>query len=375
MRIIGIEPTPNPNSMKLNLDERLPEGVSLSFSRDEAAAAPAYIRRLLGVEGVRGLFHVADFIALERSPSADWQRILADVRRLFEVSPVESAAAEPPGKVHVFVQVFRGLPMQIKLVAGLQESRVALPERFKEAAVQAAGTSPDFLGERKWVSKGARYGSAEEVGREVAEEISAAYPDERLAQLLEQALQQSPGEEAPTEPLPPSVVAQRLQAADWRIRYAALEQLEPEPEALPVVIQALGDENASVRRLATVYLGQIGEGVLPHLIRMLEDRSAAVRRAAGDCLSDLGDPAGIGPMCKALGDPSKLVRWRAARYLYEVGDQSALPALRAAEQDPEFEVRLQVQMAQERITGGQGAAQPAWKQLTRLWDQRKAEDH
>jgi HEAT repeat protein len=235
--------------------------------------------------------------------------------------------------------------------------------------MKAAAASPDFLAERRWVPKGVRYGDLQEVGQEVAAEVSAAYDEERLAHLLEQALRQTPGQVTPAEPLPPEVVAERLHDPDWKKRYAALEQLEPEPSALAVVISALSDANPSVRRLATVYLGQIGEGVLPHLIRMLRDDSPAVRRAAGDCLSDLGDPAAIGPMCEALQDKSKLVRWRAARYLYEVGDESALPALRKAAADPEFEVRLQAQMAIERIEGGRNAVEPAWKQLTRLWDE------
>lgn len=371
MKIVAIEPTPNPNSMKLNLAESLPEGVSLSFGREEASAAPVYIQRLLRVEGVKSLFHVADFIALERYPQVDWQRILADVRQVIDAAPAEPAAAEPPGRVNVFVQLFRGLPMQIKLVAGLQELRVALPERFKQAAMQAAATSPDLLAERKWVPKGVRYGELQAVGQEVADEVSAAYDEQRLTHLLQQALLQQPGEERPTEPLPPAVVAERLQEADWKRRYAALEQLEPTAEALAVIIRALDDPNPSVRRLATVYLGQVGEGVLPYLVRSLQDESPAVRRAAGDCLSDLGDPAAIGPMCEALQDKSKLVRWRAARYLYEVGDSSALPALREAAGDPEFEVRLQAQMAIERIEEGSGAVEPAWKQLTRLWDQSK----
>lgn len=371
MKILAIEPTPNPNSMKLNLDEALPEGVSFQFDRENAGVAPVYIQRLLKIDGVKSLFHVAGFIALERYPQADWQRILGDVRQVFEAAPAEPAAAEPPGKVNVFVQVFRGLPMQIKLVAGLQEVRVALPERFKQAAMQAAAASPDLLAERKWVPKGIRYGELDEIGPEVAAEVSAAYDEQRLARLLEQALHQAPGESAPVEALPPEVVAERLRDPDWRKRYAALEQLEPEAEALEVIIRALDDANPSVRRLATVYLGQIGEGVLSYLIRMLKDDSPAVRRAAGDCLSDLGDPSAMGPMCEALQDLSKLVRWRAARYLYEVGDESALPALRAAENDPEFEVRLQVQMAIERIVGGHGAVEPAWKQLTRLWDEQK----
>ena len=43
-------------------------------------------------------------------------------------------------------------------------------------------------------------------------------------------------------------------------------------------------------------------------------------------------------MIEALADPNKLVRWRAARFLYEAGDDTAIEALRVAQEDPEFEV-------------------------------------
>ena len=69
-------------------------------------------------------------------------------------------------------------------------------------------------------------------------------------------------------------------------------------------------------------------------------------------------------MIKALKDPSKLVRWRAAMFLYEVGDESALPALKEAENDPEFEVSLQIKMAIERIEYGEEAKGSVWKQMT-----------
>ena len=34
-------------------------------------------------------------------------------------------------------------------------------------------------------------------------------------------------------------------------------------------------------------------------------------------------------MIKSLKDPSKLVRWRATMFLFELGDESAIPALKA----------------------------------------------
>ncbi|MDB4894543.1 MAG: virulence factor [Firmicutes bacterium] len=370
MQIVSIEPTPNPNSMKLNMSTALPDGITLSFSRETATAAPAYIQRLLAIDGVKSVYQVADFLALERLPKADWQRVLAGAREALESAEgdEESVVAEPPGKVSVFAQMLRGIPMQLKLITGTQEVRVALPDRFGIAAKQVAMTG-DLLKERKWVARGVRYGDVAAIGEEVAAEVAAVYDEVRLEKLLAAALAQGgPGEEAPpAEPLPPSVVAERLGAPDWRVRFAALDQLEPVPEALDVVIQALDDSNPSVRRLAAVYLGDIGgPAVLPHLFRALKDDSAAVRRAAGDCLSDIGDPAATTPMAAALTDPSKLVRWRAARFLYEAGEASAVPALRAALDDPEFEVALQVRMALERIEEGKAGVEPAWKRMLGL---------
>lgn len=374
MRIRSIEPTPNPNSMKLNLADSLPDGVKWSFTPEEASGAPPYIRQLLAIDGVKSVYQVADFLALERSPQADWRPILAAARLVLEgggapqpvLAATEGAGGEF-GAVQAYIQMIRGLPMQVKLMTGTEEARFALPPRFKQMALKAADASPDFLAERKWVDKGLRYGDLAQIGEEMVQQIDAAYPVERLERLLAQALAQKPGEAAPAEGLPPAIVAERLKLADWRERYAALDRMEPTLETLSLLIQALADPHPSIRRLAAVYLGALGgDQVLPYLFQALKDPTATVRRAAGDALSDLGEPAAILAMIEALQDPSKLVRWRAARFLYEVGDQSALPALKAAQADPEFEVSLQAQMAIERIEGGKESAGPAWQQMTRL---------
>jgi len=131
-----------------------------------------------------------------------------------------------------------------------------------------------------------------------------------------------------------------------------------------------------VRRIAVVLLGDLrSPEALPHLFTALRDSSPAVRRTAGDTLSDLGDPAAIGPMTEALSDPNKLVRWRAARFMYEVGDESAIPALeRLAASEPEFEVRLQAEMAIARIRSGEEAAGTVWQQMTRARQQEKKQE-
>jgi hypothetical protein len=378
MKLLSIEPTPSPNSMKLNLDEKLEAGVRRDYRAEQADQAPPLIARLLRIPGVKGVFHTADFLALDRKGNADWAAILQEVREIFGASGEGSAGAASLeaggfGEAHVLVQMYRGIPIQIRVRSGGQESRAAMPERFGRAVTDAAGAT--MIRERKLEEYGVRYGEPQDILDEVVRELDAAYTDERLRDLVRQA--QAAGPEAPP-PAPPAPlgadeVDRALDSPDWKERYAALERLKPEPADLPVIAKALQDEQMSVRRLAVVYLGDLRTPeTLPYLFAALKDASAAVRRTAGDTLSDLGDPAAIGPMKEALADPNKLVRWRAARFLYEAGDESALEALRqVASNEPEFEVRLQAEMAVARIERGEEAAGSVWQQMTRAREQER----
>ncbi|MFY0546209.1 virulence factor [Brevibacillus sp. H7] len=375
MKLLSIEPTPSPNTMKLNVDERLPHGVQKDYRKDRMESAPELIKRLLAIEGVTGVFHAADFLALERKSNADWQSILTQAREVFGEAgdlPVLTPNSEEKawGEAQVYIQMFRGIPMQVKVTSGTEQVRAALPERFGKAAVMAGSASPNLIMERKWEEHGIRYGDLKEIGEEVAQEIDAAYPQERVERLVEQAMEANGQLPEPVEENKPVVTAEMLDDPDWQKRYAALERMEPTEAQLPVLVKALHDPKSSIRRLAVVYLGMVGgDAVLPYLFEALKDESVSVRRTAGDTLSDLGDPKAIGPMCNALQDPNKLVRWRAARFLHEVGDESALPALRAAQDDPEFEVRLQIKMALERIESGEAASGTVWQQMTKRNEQ------
>jgi hypothetical protein len=370
MRILHIEPTPSPNAMKINLDERLPDGQRYTWTMANKAKAPEAIRNILDIPGVTEVFHTADFLSVERKPGADWEAILAAVRQAFGEDA--SASAKHPddddhyGEARVYVQKFRGIPLQVRVKTDREEVRVNAPERFIDAAMKAQYGSPNLIRERTLYDYGVRYGELAEIAEQVLQELDASHDDERLAELTERALRSGDGAPAPKEPLTSAEIAKRLEHSDWKVRYAAFEQLKPEIGNLPLVVKAASDSHFSLRRLAAVYLGDIREpAVFPHLYRLLKDPSPAVRRTAGDCLSDIGDPDAIGPMCEALADPSKIVRWRAARFLYEVGNETALEALRKAADDPEFEVRMQVRYAIARIEGGEEAAGTVWQQMTR----------
>ncbi|MET3504383.1 conserved virulence factor C family protein [Halalkalibacter oceani] len=376
MYITSIEPTPSPNTMKLTLSESLEGSTRNSYSEKNKDQAPPYIQALFEIEGVKSVYHVADFIAIDRHPKVDWKVILPEVRAVFgedsaEQAEKETAIDEHFGEVNVFVQTFKGIPMQIKVSDGEQEKREGLPERFREAVAEAQNPDDNVVMERKWVEKGVRYGDLEDVAKEVAEEIAAAYPAERLRALIALANGNESEVQAAQAQRFIEVTEEMLDHEDWRERYAVLERLDPKEKDIPVLEKALHDEKASIRRLATVYFGMIEtEKVLPYLYQALKDSSVTVRRTAGDCLSDLGNPAAIPAMIEAMQDKNKLVRWRAAMFLYEVGDERAIDALRQAENDPEFEVALQARMALARIEGGEEAKGSVWKQMT---ESRKAE--
>ncbi|MGO4345219.1 virulence factor [Paenibacillus sp. MCAF9] len=377
MKLISIEPTPSPNSMKLNVDEMLPRGRRLTYKASEASDAPELLQQLLQINGVKSLFRTADFIALDRKPGADWAAILAEAGQLLQKvadgDNGEGSGSGPStsfGEAQVLVQMYRGIPMQVRVRMGDIEARSALPPQFGEAVNLAAGSG--MIRERKLEEFGVRYGEPEEIAAEIVRELEASYSSERLDTLVQAAIEQGNAGaegEAPAVVRPAPLTFEQAQeqfaSSDWQVRYAALERYVSAIEGLPLLAQAIQDENTSIRRLAVIYLGDLrAPEALPYLFMALRDSSTSVRRTAGDTLSDLGDPAAVGPMIESLRDKNKLVRWRAARFLYEAGDESAIDALRQAANDNEFEIQLQAKMALERIERGEEAAGSVWQQMT-----------
>lgn len=370
MKINAIEPTPSPNTMKVILNEELPMGKSNNYKKENREGAPKVIQDILDIEGVKGVYHVADFLAVERNAKYDWKDLLPQVRNAFgEDTETEnenhSTVNEHFGEIKVFVQKYKNIPMQVKLTDGTEERRFGLPEAFMKALAAAQLEADNVVLVRKWVEVGVRYGDFEQIGHDVVEELIAAYPESRLQLLVDQAINPDNKQEKQSRQLL-KLTLEDLDHPDWRDRYQKLEQMDdPELEDLPVLAKALEDEKASIRRLATVYLGMIeNQKVLPLLYKALKDKTVTVRRTAGDCLSDLGFKEAMPAMIEALKDTSKLVRWRAAMFLYEVGDEEAIPALKEAENDPEFEVSMQIKLAIERIEQGEEAKGSVWKQMT-----------
>lgn len=371
MKIVSIEPTPSPHSMKINIDKELDDGVAFDYKdSDDLTDAPEYIKNLFTINGIKGIYRVVDFITIQRHPRIAWEDILPEVReQLGDTSggaledifaPTSTKEEDTIGEITVYLQQFRHIPMQVKVEEHDRERRFGLPDRFTEAVIKASEASENMLMERKWVEQSPRYGKLEEVGQVIVEELSASYDQARLDELVQAAFGNL-DEDFAEQSRKNKVTLEMFDQNDWRDRYAALDRMDPTIEDLPLLDKALEDDRSSIRRLATAYLGMIEEPeVLPYLYKALKDKAVNVRRTAGDCLSDLGFPEATPEIIQSLTDPNRLVRWRAAMFLYEVGDESAVPALEQAMDDPEFEVRMQVKMALDRIQSGKEGEGSIW---------------
>ncbi|WP_223555054.1 conserved virulence factor C family protein [Lysinibacillus sphaericus] len=369
MKIITIEPTPSPNSMKIVVDTELPFGKSYNFTKDNKDQAIGEAAAILAIEGVKGVYHVADFFAVERNAKYAWEGILASIRQVLGEEVQEEnetqVASEFYGEVYVHVQFYKQVPLQVKVFDNQREHRVSCGERFVETFNKIIDTAVDenYIFQRKWIDYGVRYGELEEIAEAVKQEINVTYSEERLAEIVSIT---NDSEKTIVKPAKLKVTVEQFTQPEWEKRFQLLDQMaDPELDDLPLLDLALQDEQMSIRRLATVYLGMIEDvAVVPYLEKALQDKSAAVRRTAGDCMSDLGLVEFEEAMQRALQDKNKLVRWRAAMYLYEVGTEKSLVALKAAEEDKEFEVKLQVKMAVARIEQGEEAKGSVWKQMT-----------
>jgi HEAT repeat protein len=284
------------------------------------------------------------------------------------LSPSSSAAQE--GQIQILVQTFSGIPMQVKAVDLEGETRLSLGSHFNEAAqlIQKT-TGADFLKERQWVDHGWRYGQRAEMAEQVVSELQNYFSPERLDLAVSEAIgkKELNGAQKLEELADFSAIEKLFLDHQWQQRLLAVQELSrldisQSPVAINLLIAALQDSNAQVRRLAAAALGTTGSAeVVPSLCQtLIEDSSVAVRRTAGDALSDIGDASAAAAMVQALLDGNKLVRWRAARFLNDLGTAESLPFLEAALQESEYEVLLEINAAIDRIKGGgQGAGQPA----------------
>lgn len=103
-----------------------------------------------------------------------------------------------------------------------------------------------------------------------------------------------------------------VREADPGTRYmaaVALSRLGDEAESsVPVLLQALRDDDMYLRMATTGALISIGTPAVPGLVRALFDNKAAVRRAAAKALGKIGSERALSPLRVALRDADEGVR-------------------------------------------------------------------
>ena len=144
-------------------------------------------------------------------------------------------------------------------------------------------------------------------------------------------------------------------AAVKALRNLGLEGFTVYAKALGGTIDQLQNtKNEFVRRSAAEGLGEIGDpAAVPFLIKALKDKDMVVRSLALYSLGKIGDPAAVPALIKALkvkaNEPD--VRRFAVETLGEIGDPAAVPALIKAVKDKDEEVRKAAAHALKKLQG------------------------
>jgi HEAT repeat protein len=129
----------------------------------------------------------------------------------------------------------------------------------------------------------------------------------------------------------------------------ALGEIDPRErraEVLARLMQALKDEEPSVRRECAKALGEIGDAeAVPGLLAAVRDKAAPVRASAAWALGEIGDKRAVEPLVRTLWDEDAEVRSQAAWGLGELGDGRAVEGLMGAVDDADRRVRRQVAWA------------------------------
>jgi hypothetical protein len=87
-RIREVQPTPNPNALKLVLDAPVSQQ-PISFFDASAASDHPLAARLFAIEGVSSLLLLGDFITINKRPESNWKTITRSVEAVLAASDAQ----------------------------------------------------------------------------------------------------------------------------------------------------------------------------------------------------------------------------------------------------------------------------------------------
>jgi len=101
------------------------------------------------------------------------------------------------------------------------------------------------------------------------------------------------------------------------------------PQIVRLLVGDLGSNDGIVRVTARRLLAAIGEDAIKELEQALKNKNQWMRWEAAKTLGQIGDPAAIDALIRALRDDVFDVRWLAAEGLIAIGRPSVVPLLKA----------------------------------------------
>eukprot|EP00545_Synedropsis_sp_CCMP1620_P005406 CAMPEP_0119030742 /NCGR_PEP_ID=MMETSP1176-20130426/41186_1 /TAXON_ID=265551 /ORGANISM="Synedropsis recta cf, Strain CCMP1620" /LENGTH=475 /DNA_ID=CAMNT_0006987119 /DNA_START=214 /DNA_END=1641 /DNA_ORIENTATION=- len=414
--VSAIESTPNPSSFLLQLsaplvglEDMVGSLQGRSYSKI-SILTPTEIADILAIDGIESVYAMASALTINKKATAKWDALLPVVLKALGVendqellkglpssADGQDASTASSGQVRIRLQISNKMPIQIEGIGFLgTATRKKLAPKFAQHMELLVNGGADFFSDRKWVDRGMRYLSDEAsvlddehdqenfelmtVLQAEFEEYDAAYSEERLAVLVAKQLGENVS--MPSSTISPTSDSEMdLESVQQRCDLAE----EGDVEALTILSGFVKSHkgNMAARRNALAYLGGTGssfpgnELVFEAVVSALQnEKNPIMRRTAGDALSDLGDKRAVPCAIESLTDQSKLVQWRAARIVGELGDSmESAAALKEASfsSDYSFEVAFEIKDAMRKvreralnkdagIIDGR-AAGPIWKQI------------
>jgi Scaffold protein Nfu/NifU N terminal/HEAT repeats len=362
----SIESTPNPSSFKISLDEPILSGSGQTFLEADQIGCPEAINTILRINGIESVYAMPDWICVTKLPknSYNWGNILPEC-----VTALGGAAATsdivnflnrfsiPPSIVsqdtdqlciQIRLQLSNGIPIQLEASDGILTKRQSLSPRFASAMntfitidESKGGGKMKFFEGRSWTPRGNMYrNTIEEALSAAVEDVETLYSDDRLNML-------SGSVQTGQSSVPSTVNESELYSLNDKTALLAVDKLcklcdgfrentepsEMEKSGLLIMTKFVLEASGSVaaRRMAIAYLGSCSAAAAPSFKPFVDDifrclsqaftheKAAGLRRTAGDALSDFGDHRAVpSAINRLLSDPSKLVRWRAARIIGEL---------------------------------------------------------
>lgn len=83
MEIINIATTPNPNTMKIDLNIDSGDNKPNTYTKDKEGQ-PDFINAVLDVEGVKSIFQAMNFISVDKNSEVDWDTLLPNITKALE---------------------------------------------------------------------------------------------------------------------------------------------------------------------------------------------------------------------------------------------------------------------------------------------------